>query len=109
MQTVLFVSTMTLGKETEVRELHDDFPVEALAAGDAIENLAAYIGSGFYALQLGFGDGDFQQHFRDFVTDKNVQSFFDGLRAYIDELPAAGDQTAELHLAVPLFTWRRGE
>ena len=65
MQTVLFVSTMTLGKETEVRELHDQFPVQALAGGDAVEHVEAYIGSGFYALQLEFSSGDFQERLRE--------------------------------------------
>ena len=107
MQTVLFVSTMTLGKETDVRELHDQFPVEALESGETFDNMAAYIGSGFYALQLGFHSGDFQERFREFVTNPALQSFFDQLREFIDELPAPSDHTAELHLAVPLFAWQR--
>jgi len=108
MQSMLFISAMTLGKETEVRELHNEFPLEALALGDAIETIGAYIGSGFYALQVAFSDGDFQERFREFVRTPEVQNFFDQLRVYVNDLPAADDQTAEVPLAAPLFYWERG-
>lgn len=110
MQTVLYVSSMTLGSEIEVRQIHEKFPVEALARGAAIEQIAAFIGSGFYALQMTVADddGDFQERFREFVAAPEVQAFFDALRPYVDELPAADSQTAELHLASPLMFWQRG-
>ena len=108
MQSMLFISPMTLGKETEVRELHEAFPFEALAAGNAIETIGAYIGSGFYALQVAFSDGDFQARFREFVSAPEVQHFFDQLRGYVTDLPAEDDQTAEVPLAAPLFYRERG-
>lgn len=111
MQTLLYVSSMTLGDEVPVREAHEQFfPTEALTAADAVEQVAAFIGSGFYALELGFADdeGDFQQKFHEFVGMPEMQAFFDRLRPHIDELPAADSQTAELHLASPLLFWQRG-
>ncbi len=50
MQTVLFVSSMTLGSEIDVRQIHERIPVEALANGSAVDRVAAFIGGGFYAL-----------------------------------------------------------
>jgi hypothetical protein len=110
MQTVLYVSSMTLGSEVEVRQIHERFPVEALAAGTAVDQIAAFIGSGFYALQMTLADGhgDFQSCFHEFIGDPKVQAFFDELRPYVDELPTADSQTAELHLASPLMFWQRG-
>lgn len=111
MQTVLYVSSMTLGDEIEVRRAHEDhFPIDALADGHAVDQVAAFIGSGFYALQLHFAgeEGDFQRRFREFVQMPQVQAFFDLLRPYVDELPEPESQTAELHLASPLLYWQRG-
>ncbi len=107
MRTVLFVSSMTLGTETDVRRIHEQFPVKALERAADIERIEAFIGSGFYALQLAFRDGDFQDRFRAFVTMPDVQSFFDQLRPYVDELPSATDQTADLHLATRLLYWEQ--
>lgn len=110
MQTVLYVSSMTLGDEVEVRRAHEQFPTEALSASGDVDQLAAFIGSGFYALQLRFAgdDGNFQKRFHEFVGMPEVQAFFDTIRPYVDELPAADSQTAELRLASPLFYWERG-
>jgi hypothetical protein len=111
MQTVLYVSSMKLGDEVEVRRAHEDhFPAEALSDGHAVDQVAAFIGSGFYALQLHFAgeEGDFQHRFREFVQMPQVQAFFDLLRPYVDELPEPDSQTAELHLASPLLFWQRG-
>jgi hypothetical protein len=110
MQTLLYVSSMTLGDEVPVREAHEQFfPADALARADAVEQVAAFIGSGFYALEMRFADdeGDFQEKFREFVAMPEVQAFFDRLRPYVDELPSADSQTAELHLASPMLFWDR--
>lgn len=110
MQTVLFVSTMTLGHEVQVREIHERFPVAALEKGVGVEQITAYLGSGFYALQITVNDdnSDFQTRYHEFVGDPDVQRFFDELRQHIDELPAPSDETGELHFAAPVLQWQRG-
>src|SRR6478672_6836218 len=67
-QTVLYISPMELGDELQVRQIHDRFPVDALEDGIGIEQLAAFIGSGFYALELTVADGDFQEQFHRFLA-----------------------------------------
>ena len=101
---------MTLGSEVEVRQIHEQFPIEAIATSTSVDQISAFIGSGFYALQLTLSEsgGDFQQGFREFIGASDVQAFFDELRPFVDELPTAGSQTAELHLASPLLFWERG-
>lgn len=110
MQTLLFVSTMTLGNEVQVREIHERFPVQALEGGVGVEQVTAFLGSGFYALQLTFDDsaGDFQTRYHQFVRTPEVQRFFDELRQHVDELPSPDDETGELHFAAPLLQWQRG-
>jgi hypothetical protein len=108
-QTILYVSSMTLGDEVQVRHIHESFPVQALEHGTSVENLTAFIGSGFYALEVTFKDnGDFQERFHEFLRMPEMQRFFDALRSHIDELPSPDAQTAELHLATPLLQWERG-
>lgn len=110
MQTLLFVSTMTLGHEVQVREIHERFPVEAFEHGVGVEQLTAFLGSGFYALQITVDDdgSDFQTRYREFVNSPDVQRFFDELRQHVDELPAPSDETGELHFAAPILQWQRG-
>lgn len=110
MQTVLFVSTMTLGHEHEVRQIHERFPIEALEQGAGVTRVTAFLGSGFYALELTVDDEtrDFQTSFHEFVQTPAVQQVFEELRAHVDELPAPADETGHLHLASPLFHWERG-
>ena len=110
MQTILYVSSMTLGDEVQVRHIHDRFPVQALEQGRGVEKLTAFIGSGFYALEVEVDDdeGDFQERFHEFLRTPEVQTFFDALRSHIDELPTPESKTAELHLATPLLQWERG-
>jgi hypothetical protein len=109
-QTILYVSSMTLGDEVPVRQLHEAFPVNALERGHGVEKLTAFIGSGFYALELVIDDetGAFQERFHDFLRTPELQEFFAHLRAHVDELPTPESQTAELHLATPLLQWERG-
>jgi hypothetical protein len=109
-QTILYVSSMTLGEEVQVRHLHEQFPVQALEDGNAVQKLTAFIGSGFYALEIAVNDvdGGFQEAFHDFLRMPEVRAFFDGLRMHIDELPSPDSQTAELHLATPIVQWERG-
>jgi hypothetical protein len=100
---------MTLGDEVPVREIHGHFPVEALDQGVGVSRVTAFLGSGFYALELTIDDEgtDFQSRYHEFVRSPEIQRFFDELRAHIDELPAPQDETGHLHFATPLFHWQR--
>ncbi len=108
MQTVLFVSPMTLGNETQVRTIHGRFPVEALEQGVGVEHLRAFIGSGFYALEITVDDGDFQKQFHRFLDTPEVAAFFADLSRYVQNLPKPGEETAAMQLAAPLLEWERG-
>jgi len=110
MQTVLYVSPMTLGDELQVRELHNSFPLTALERGVGVSHLRAFIGSGFYALELTVDDhdGDFQEQFHRFLSTPEVKQFFDRLRPYVQGLPSPGEETADMPLAAPLIDWERG-
>jgi len=110
MQTVLYVSPMTLGDELQVRELHDTFPLAALERGIGVERLRAFIGSGFYALEITVDEynGDFQESFHRFLNTPEVKAFFDRLRPYVQDLPTPDEETAAMPLAAPLIDWERG-
>jgi hypothetical protein len=108
MQTVLFVSPMTLGDEVQVREIHERFPVEALDRGVGVERLRAFIGSGFYALEITVGEGDFQERFHRFLDTPEVAAFFEALGAHVRDLPTPGEETASMPLAAPMLEWERG-
>ena len=110
MQTILYVSSMTLGDEVQVRHIHEQFPMRALENGIGVEKLTAFICSGFYSLEVEIDDddGNFQERFHDFLRTPEVQTFFNALRSHVDELPTPDSQTAELHLATPLLQWERG-
>ena len=108
MQTVLFVSPMTLGDEVQVREIHERFPVEALDRGVGLERLRAFVGSGFYALEITVGDGDFQEQFHRFLDTPEVAAFFEALGGHVQGLPRPGEETAVMQLAAPVREWERG-
>ena len=108
MQTVLFVSPVTLGDEVQIRQVHEILPTEAIAQSESIERMQAFVGSGFYALELAFADGDFQERYRTFVSLPEVQTFFDALRPYVQSLPFPDDETAEVLLASPIVYWEQG-
>ena len=108
MQTVLFVSPMTLGDEVQVREIHGRFPVAALDRGAGVERLRAFVGSGFYALEITVDEGDFQEQFHRFLDTPEVAAFFAELGAHVRDLPTPGEQTASMPLAAPLLDWERG-
>src|SRR5687767_13475250 len=94
MQTVLYVSPMELGDEVAVRQAHEEFPVEALQRGIGVDRLIAFIGSGYYALELTVADGDFQANFHRFLATPEVQRLFAALRPYVRDLPAPDAKTA---------------
>lgn len=109
MKTVLFVSPMTLGDEVQVREIHARFPVERLNRGVGVERLIAFIGSGFYALEITVSDGDFQEQFHRFLDTPEVVAFFEELGAYVQNLPQPGQETAAMELAAPMLDWGRSQ
>ncbi len=107
MQTVLYVSPMELGHEVRVRAIHERFPVAALDRGTGVERLVAFIGSGFYALELTVADGDFQEQFHRFLGTPEVASFFQELSAHVSNLPIDAEGTAAMPLAAPMLVWER--
>ena len=108
MQELLFVSTMTLGDEVQVRTLHDDFPYDSLGPDAGVERVRAFIGSGFYALEITVQDGDVQERLHHFLAIPEVARFFDSLRTHVQTLPRPDQGTADMPLAAPLLDWRLG-
>ena len=109
MQTVLYVSPMKLGSEVQVRQIHERFPVEALDRGAGVGRLAAFIGSGFYALELTVDEGDFQEQFHRFLATPEIAGFFKDLTAHVEHLPLTAEGTAEMPLAAQMLLWQRGD
>jgi hypothetical protein len=107
MQTVLFVSPMTLGDEVQVREIHERFPAAVLDQGVGVERLSAFIGSGVYALEITVSEGDFQEQFHRFLNTPDVAAFFQALGQHVQNLPQPGEETAAMQLAAPLLQWER--
>ena len=106
MQTVLYVSPMELGDEVAVRAAHEAFPAEALERGIGIDRLIAFIGSGFYALEITVADGDFQDNFHRFLGTPEIQQLFAALRPYVRNLPAPDAKTADLPLMTAMLLWQ---
>lgn len=106
MQTMLYVSPMELGNEVAVRQAHESFPAAALADGIGIDRLIAFIGSGYYALELTISDGDIQENLRRFLGTPSVQEFFTALRPFVRTLPEPEAKTAELPLATAMLLWQ---
>ena len=107
MQTVLYVSQMELGNEVAVREAHERFPIEALQRGIGIDRLIVFIGSGFYALEITVGDGDFQENFHRFLAAPEVQQLFSAIAPHVKNLPQPQARTADLPLATAMLLWQR--
>ena len=106
MQTLLYVSRMTTGDEVAVRKAHESFPVEVLAGGLGIERFVAFIGSGFYAMEITVGDGNVQENLHRFLAAPEVQALFGALRPHVDNLPRPDEQTAEMPLATAMLVWQ---
>ncbi len=106
MQTVLHVSRMNVGDEVAVREAHDAFPVEALQRGIGVDRLVVFIGSGYYALEITVGDGDFQENFHRFLGAPEVQQLFAAIRPHVQDLPSPDAKTADLPLATAMLLWQ---
>jgi len=107
MQTILLICPMTLGDEVAVRDIHVRFPVEALERGIGIERVVAFIGSGYYALEITVSDGDFQEQFHCFLSAPEIVEFFQSLRPYVRDLPHPDQHTAEMPLATTMLYWQR--
>ena len=107
MQPVLCVCEMAVGNEVAVREIHDRFPAGALAGRGAVERLMMFIGSGYYALEITVGDGDFQEHFHGFLETPKIRELFAALAAHVRNLPVSGQGTAEMPLATAMLLWQR--
>lgn len=105
MQTVLLVSRMDIGREVAVREIHDRFPMEVLERGIGVDRLVAFIGSGYYALELTVSDGEFQSNFHRFLATKEVNDLFTGLRAHVPDLPEPDVETGHMPLATAMLLW----
>jgi hypothetical protein len=109
MHTVLYISPMTLGSEVPVRQLHARFPVAALDRGAGMGRLVAFIGSGFYALEMTVEDGDFQEQFHRFLATPEIASFFQELSAHVAHLPLTAEGTAAMPLATEMLRWQRDD
>ena len=110
MQTVLYLSPMRLGSEVAVRQIHTRFPVAALDRGVGVTRLVAFIGSGFYALEITVEDGDFQEQFHRFLATPEIADFFRELTAHVEHLPVTAEGTAAMPLATQMLQWhRRGD
>lgn len=107
MQTVLFVGQMATGDEVDVRRVHERFPVEALERGIGVERLVAFIGSGYYALELTVSGDEFQDAFHRFLGAPEVQELFQALRPYVRDLPSPDQTTAYIPLATAMHLWQR--
>jgi hypothetical protein len=106
MQTVLYVSKMQTGDEVEVRRIHDSFPVDILDRGIGVERIVAFIGSGLYALEFTVSDGDFQEQFHQFLRTPEVRSLFEQLSPYVETLPSADENTADMPLMAAALLWQ---
>jgi hypothetical protein len=106
MQTVLYVAEMELGSELAVREAHHGFPVEVLERGIGVERLVAFIGSGYYALEITVSDGDFQENFHRFLDAPEVRDLITALSPFVRSLPTPGETTADMPLATAMMLWQ---
>ncbi len=107
MQTVLLVSKMEAGNEVAVRKIHDGFAMDTLEQGIGIERLVAFIGSGYYAIELTVGNGDFQEGFHRFLAAAEVKELFSNLRPYVPDLPSPETETGHMPLATAMLLWNK--
>ena len=126
---LLVIGRIKQGAEPDLREAQARFPHDAAneAGIDAVE---AYIGSGFYAVQLEIGRDDIQHVLSAFFNDVRVRRFRADLEPIVDGLPGpdyrfgpayrfhaaegAADagtiyNTGDLPFAASMYRWRVGE
>lgn len=126
---LLVIGRIKPGAEPDLREAQARFPHDAAneAGIDAVE---AYIGSGFYAVQLEIGRDDIQHVLSAFFNDDRVRRFRADLEPNVDGLPgpdyrfgpadrfhedegeagaATVYNTGDLPFAASMYRWRVGE
>jgi hypothetical protein len=131
---LLIIGRVKPGRETTVRETQARFPHDA-AIEAGIEAVEAYIGSGYYAVELEIGADDIQHVLATFFNDRRVREFRSALEPMVEGLPgpdyqfgpadrfhadASGDandgqsgptvyNTGDLPFAASMYRWRVGE
>ena len=131
---LLLIGRFKPGAENALRETQARFPHDAaIEAGiDAVE---AFIGSGYYAVELEIGADDIQHVLATFFNDSRVREFLAALEPMVEGLPgpdyqfgpadrfhpdASGDandeqtrqtvyNTGDLPFAASMYRWRVGE
>jgi len=131
---LLIIGRVTPGSETALRETQAHFPCDA-AIEAGIEAVEAFVGSGFYAVELEIGADDIQHVLATFFNDSRVREFRAALEPMVEGLPgpdyqfgpadrfhadASGDSndgqtgqtvynTGDLPFAASMYRWRVGE
>src|SRR3954462_8315529 len=73
---LLLVGRVKLGQEPRLREVQAQFPIDAAREAN-IDAIEAFIGSGYYAVQLEIGGNDVQGILAKFLNDPRVRDFRD--------------------------------
>jgi hypothetical protein len=127
---LLLVGRVKLGQEPRLREVQAQFPIDAAREAN-IDAIEAFIGSGYYAVQLEIGGSDVQGILAKFLNDPRVRDFRDSLEPIVEGLPgpdyrfgagyssetATTDDesgptvynTGDLDFAASMYRWRTGE
>jgi hypothetical protein len=83
---LLLIGHVKPGAETSLREIQMAFPFAA-AAEAGISAVEAYIGSGYYAVELEIEGDDTQANLAAFFSDPRVREFRDRLESVVENLP----------------------
>jgi hypothetical protein len=127
---LLLVGQVNPGDEGRVREAQAHFPTDA-AAGAGIGAIEAFIGSGYYALELEIDSDDVQDILAAYFNDPRVRAFHASLEPMVSGLPRpdvpygptdrfhdgepaassprTAQSSADLPLAAGMYRWRVGE
>jgi hypothetical protein len=127
---LLLVGRVKPGQEPALRQVQARFPVDAAREAN-IDAIEAFIGSGYYAVQLEIGGSDVQEILAKFLNDPRVRDYRTSLEPIVEGLPGpdylfgAGyssqsgttdDEsshtvynTGDLHFAASMYRWRTGE
>jgi hypothetical protein len=127
---LLLVGRVKPGQEPALRQVQARFPIDAAKEAN-IDAFEAFIGSGYYAVQLEIGGNDVQGILAKFLNDPRVREYRASLEPIVEGLPGpdylfgAGfssqtstteDEsshtiynTGDLHFAASMYRWRTGE